>query len=362
MPTARKLPSGSWRCQVYSHTEEIFLEGGTIKKKRIYKSFTCDDPTSKGRRKCEKMAADWVIDKENQKICNLTFGEALDQYIESRSAILSPATVREYKRTRKSDLQGLMGIRIDSITQEQIQKEINKESLSHSPKSVRNMHGLLSAVLRTYRPNFALSTALPKKVRPKLNIPTEEDIQRLMAYVKDTDMEIPVLLAAFGPMRRGEIAALDSDHMKGNIVHVEYSMALDENNKWVKKSPKSISGDRYIEFPDFVIEKLQGIDGRIVLLKPNQISDRFIDIVKRAGLPKFRFHDLRHYSASIQHALGIPDAYIMQRGGWGSDAVLKNVYRHVLEDKTEQMNQIANSYFESLCNTDCNTKEKSACK
>lgn len=109
MPTARKLPSGSWRCQVYSHTEEIFLEGGTIKKKRIYKSFTCDDPTSKGRRKCEKMAADWVIDKENQKICNLTFGEALDQYIESRSAILSPATVREYKRTRKSDLQGAYG-------------------------------------------------------------------------------------------------------------------------------------------------------------------------------------------------------------------------------------------------------------
>ena len=59
MPTAKKLPSGSWRCQVYSHTEEVLQEDGTIKKKRIYKSFTCDDPTAKGRRKAEQMAADW---------------------------------------------------------------------------------------------------------------------------------------------------------------------------------------------------------------------------------------------------------------------------------------------------------------
>lgn len=362
MPTARKLPSGSWRCQVYSHTEEVLQEDGSVKKKRFYKSFTCDDPTPKGRRKAEKMAADWVINKENNKVCALTFGEALDQYIESRSSILSPATVREYKRTRKADLQGLMRIRIDSLTQEQIQKEINRESLNHSPKSVRNMHGLLSAVLHAYRPDFALSTALPKKVRPKLNIPTEEDIQRLMGYLKDTDMEIPVLLAAFGPMRRGEICALDSAHINGNIVHVEYSMALNENNKWVKKSPKSITGDRYIEFPDFVIEKMKGIDGAIVQLNPAQVSNRFRRIIKKSGMPHFRFHDLRHYSASIQHALGIPDAYIMQRGGWGSDTVLKSVYRHVMEDKTEQMNQIANRHFESLCNTNCNTEGKSACK
>ncbi|MCU6762368.1 site-specific integrase [Brotonthovivens ammoniilytica] len=194
-------------------------------------------------------------------------------------------------------------------------------------------------------------------MRPKLYVPSEKEIQRLMDYVNNTEMEIPILLAAFAPMRRGEIAALDSDHIQGNIVHAEYSMALNENNNWIKKSPKSLSGNRYIEFPDFVIEKLKGINGQITLLRQTQISDRFIDIIKRSGLPKFRFHDLRHYSASIQHALGIPDAYIMQRGGWGSDAVLKNVYRHVLEDKAEQMNQIANGYFESLCNTKYNTKK-----
>ncbi len=360
MATAKKLPSGSWRCQVYSHSEEWPQADGSIKKKRIYKSFTCDIPGPKGKRICEQMAAEWAANKETSKISTLKLNDAFSEYIATRSAVLSPATIREYKRMQRNYLQGLMNMQVDSITQDQIQKEINKEALNHSPKTVRNIHGLLSAVLHTYRPNFMLQTTLPKKVRPKIYIPSEEDILRLMEYVTDTEMEIPVLLAAFGPMRRGEIAALDSDHINGNVVHVEYALTMDENHRWIKKAPKSISGDRYIEFPDFVIEKLKGIEGRITLLKPNQISDRFIDIIKRAGLPKFRFHDLRHYSASIQHALGIPDAYIMQRGGWGSDTVLKNIYRHAIEDKTHDMNHIANSYFETLCNTNYNTKNENA--
>lgn len=80
-------------------------------------------------------------------------------------------------------------------------------------------------------------------------------------------------------------------------------------------------------------------------LTPDAISCRFTRLLKAAGLPHFRFHDLRHYCASIQHAIGIPDAYIMQRGGWGSDGVLKNVYRHALKDKEDEMSVKANEYF-----------------
>ena len=34
MPTARKLPSGSWRCQVYSHTEEILQKDWICKEEK----------------------------------------------------------------------------------------------------------------------------------------------------------------------------------------------------------------------------------------------------------------------------------------------------------------------------------------
>ena len=61
-------------------------------------------------------------------------------------------------------------------------------------------------------------------------------------------------------------------------------------------------------------------------LTPNDITNRFKTVPKHAGLPHFRFHDLRHYNASIQHALGIPDAYLMQSGGRENDSVLKSVF------------------------------------
>ena len=338
MPTAKKLPSGSWRCLVYSHTEEIKNSDGSIKKKRIYESFTSNIPGPKGKRIAEQAAAEFAAYKDQRsRSADMLLGTAMDNYIQSRESILSPRTIMDYKRIRRMSLQSLMNIRLSRITQEDIQIAINLEAVNHSPKTVRNSHGLLSAVLKQYRPDFALNTSLPKKQRVELYIPTDEEVKRLIRASEGTEMELPILLAAFGPMRRGEICALDSTDISGNIVHVSKNMVRTEDNTWIIKSPKSYAGDRYIDFPDFVAEKWRGKTGRIVNLTPNNITDRFRSCLHRAGLPHFRFHDLRHYSASIQHALGIPDSYIMQRGGWGNDGTLKAVYRHALADKTKEM-------------------------
>lgn len=371
MATAKKLPSGSWRCLAFSHYEPVLDKSGKPvidnktgkpKQRRVYESFTSDDPSSKGRKAAELAAAEFQANRESGKTqirkSSLTLGQAIDDYIALRSAVLAPSTVREYKRSRKKDLQNLMDKKIASITQEDIQSEINLESLTHSPKTVRNMHGLLTAVFGVYRPDFNIHTKLPEKIRPTLYIPSDDDVCKLMDAVAGTALEIPVLLAAFGPMRRSEICALDSDHVQGNIVHVELAMVSDDNNNWVIKQPKSFAGNRYIEFPDFVIEKFPKQPGRIVNLYPYQISNHFSEVLRKNQIPHFRFHDLRHYSASIQHAIGIPDAYIMKRGGWGNDSVLKNIYRHTMEQQTKDMNQKTNDYFEELCNTKCNTKQK----
>lgn len=345
MAKAKKLPSGAWRCQVYDYTDD--------NGKRHYKSITAES-----RKEAEYMAAEFALNKkEKNSRSKKTFGQALDDYINERVDILSPRTIADYKRTRRLYLQDLMEIKIQDITQEIIQDVINQDSKIHSPKTVRNNHGLISAVLKQECANFALNTRLPQKVRPNLYIPSDAEIKKIMECVSGTEMELPILLAAFGPMRRGEICALDSKHISGNIVHVELNMVLDLNNNWIIKPPKSYAGDRYIEYPDFVAEKWKGVTGKITQLKPNNISDRFSDILKQAGIHHFRFHDLRHYSASVQHAIGIPDAYIMQRGGWGNDGVLKNVYRHALQDKAQDMNDKANDYFSQLCNTKCNTKK-----
>lgn len=338
MAKAKKLPSGQWRTLVYDYTGP---DG-----KRHYASFSAET-----KKESEYMAAEFAMNKKGKKNqCNKTFGEALDEYIKNRSVVLSPTTIREYKRLRNNNMKALMNIKISNITQELVQEVINEESETHSAKSVRNMHGLISSVIKLFRPDFSLHTALPQRTKPKIYVPTDNEIQKLLRYVKDGELEIPILLAAFGPMRRSEICALDSTDIVGNIVHVSKAMVLKSNKEWVIKQPKSFAGNRDIMFPPFVMDKLKNIPDRIVNINPNQITDKFAKVLKETNIPHFRFHDLRHYSASVQHAMGIPDAYIMARGGWGSDATLKNVYRHTMVDKEEEMNNIANTHFEKLMN------------
>ena len=333
---------------------------GTIGKRKIRKSFTCDDPTKRGKRICEQMAAEWAASKEQSSITagTLKFGEALEDYISSRENILSPCTIRDYRGIQRNYIPSLMNIKIDDITQDDIQKAINLEAVKLSPKTVRNIHGLISSALRIYRPSMALNTALPKKKRVELHIPSDAEVKILMNAVQGTELEIPVLLAAFVPMRRGEICALEHSDINGNVIHVCKNMVRTIDNRWIIKTPKSFAGDRYIDFPDDVIRKLPGRPGRVVSLNPGQLADKFEKCLKKCNLPHFRFHDLRHYSASILHALGIPDVYIMQRGGWGNDGTLKAVYRHALSDKAQEMNKLANEHFENLLSGGSHKRKK----
>lgn len=322
MATAKKLPSGSWRCQVFSHYEIVLDKNGKPvidpktkkqKQKRIYKSFTCDDPSARGKRKAEAMAAEWADNKEIKKDeeVQMTFGDALEKYIQERSAVLSPSSIRKYKSMQRNCMVPLKEYQLKEITQSVIQKVINKASTELSPKSVRDMNGLISAVMKRFRPGIVINITLPKKLRSNIYIPTEVDI-------------------------------------KNHTIHVTKTMVMNDEGEWIVKAPKSYAGDRYVNYPSFVIEKFLELSTDTVDMNPNTLTTSFGNLLKKLEIPHFRFHDLRHYNASVQHALGIPDAYIMQSGGWGNDSVLKEVYRHTLPDMEDKMNKIAINYFESM--------------
>ncbi len=344
MAKAKKLPSGSWRCQVYDYTDD--------NGKRHYRSFTATS-----RKQAEYMAADFMFRKKDHKPYGNTFEIELDNYICLKTPVLSPSTIRGYRviqRMLREDFAWFCKLNISKITQTDVQKVINTLAKDRTPKTIRNYHGLIASVIG---PHLHLTTSLPQRIQPVLSIPSDDDIRLLLAAVEDTELEIPVLLAAFCLMRRGEICGLSMDDIQGNVIHVHHSLVAGEDKQLHLKAPKTDSSDRYVEAPDFVINRIRKA-GHITTLQPHSITIMFERVLRKNNIPHFRFHDLRHYSASIRHALGIPDAYIMKDGGWKTDIVLKTVYRHAMDDKRKEMSEKVNGHFDSLYNTKCNTKKE----
>ncbi len=356
MATAKKLPSGSWRCLVYSHTD--------ANGKRVYKSFTNDDPSSKGKRRCEADAAAWAATKERSlRTENLTVQEALAKYCELKSTVLSPATLASYKRYAEQHFGMIERQRLVDLTPSILQAWVNELSSTPvktrakspdpggtvkclSPKTVCNVYGLMTAVLSVYAPELRFVVKLPQKIKKDLYAPTEAEVKQVIEYLAEHDKELykAVYIAAYGTLRRSEICALTVDDVEGCVIHVRKARVVDENYKIVEKTTKTYAGQRDVvmppDFPDLLPES-----GRIVDLRPHQITQRFEDCLAALGLPHFRFHDLRAHAASVMHAIGIPNKYIMQRGGWKSSATLERIYERTLKDYEDEYTTLLMKHY-----------------
>lgn len=347
MATAKKLPSGAYRCLIYDRMEDG---------KRKYKSFTAAT-----KKEAEYLAAQYMMEKDEKKkeLPECTLHEAMGNYCSLKSNVLSPTMLREYRRTRDYNYASIRDIRISEITNDDIQRWANDFSGSHSPKSVKNAYGLIRAVLDTFAPDMRLRVTLPQGIPHKLYVPSDGDIKAVIKYFSENDanMELAVCLAAFGSLRRSEVCGLEAGDIAGNRITVQRAMVEASPGEWVIKATKTASSTRTVEMPQFVIDKCPK-SGRLVSLTPDQITHRFMRALRRLDVPSFRFHDLRHYAASIMHAIGIPDQYIMQRGGWSSDRTLKAIYRGTIKDYEEKFTDMALSHFEDMQHEMQHKKEK----
>jgi len=112
--------------------------------------------------------------------------------------------------------------------------------------------------------------------------------------------------------------------------------------------PKSTKGRRRIDLPASVVRALR--DHRKRMLAKNQspsmwvfcdarggplrasnvVRRSFRPLLKRAGLPVIRFHDLRHTAATLMLGQGIHPKIVQERLGHSKIAVTLDIYSHVL--------------------------------
>ena len=316
----RRLPSGAWNCRV-------MIDGQSY-------SFTHAD-----KKTVVRMASDFA-DEYRRKMDNPTLLERMWEYVAENEERLSPSTVRSYNgmiRMIAERTPRIASKRLSAITEQDVSDIVRP---LRTLKTKRNYVNFIHAC--TGKSAGKLTGVSSKRV----HVPTELEVKGLLQIFRNTELEVPIMLAAYGGLRRGEICALRMSDIDGDFVHVRRAVVRDQSGQWVTKDPKTASSVRSVLLPHFVIERIQE-QGYITHLLPSQVSNRFWKRQRNLGIPPYCFHSLRHFHASYLHYLNIPDAYIQKRGGWANASTLQNIYRHALADKVTPTDIYAVSAFQN---------------
>lgn len=336
---AWKIPSGKWRSQVY-----IVRRDKTVDRK----SFTA--PT---KAEAVRLAKEYEVSHVDLAGSDLLpLSDACQRYIDSRAGVLSPTTITAYRSYLATHIRpaAVGDMPIGTIDNADLQYFISLLAASHTPKSVRNIYGLISSTLKVFLPEKTYRVTLPARRPVSRSIPTDRQVSALIMEA-DPELRKAILLAAVGTLRRGEVCALKYKDISYDLcrIYVHADLIQNEDSSWIYKDmPKTVSSIRCVTLPRDVIDALGHGEPEdyVVPINPHVLTTRFCDLRDRLGF-QCRFHDLRHYSASIMHAIGIPDAYIELAGGWRSGSgVLKQIYENPLDDKKLSFTSKVNHYFE----------------
>lgn len=318
--TIEKLPSGNYRIRQMINKKLILV--------------TVDHKPTKSE------ALELISAKLNEKKTKVTsktlFEDACRCYIDSKNNVLSPSTIRGYESVLRNIPDKLKKANIEEITSVTIQQAVNEYAMNHAPKSVYNLNGFVLAVLGVYRPDLNISTTLPKKRPNKANNPLDEDVKKVMQWVKENNRRfyVPLSLACLS-LRRSEICALTLDDLSGNILTIDKAKVQDSNGNWHIKTTKTTASERQVYLPNELVELIHE-QGCIYEGHPELINRALEQAEKAVDVQHFSLHRLRHYFAAKMSTM-TDEATVLKMGGWtpGSD-VMKRVYRYSMTDEEKQ--------------------------
>ena len=345
---ATKTPSGSYRVQV--------VDGYNENGKRIVKSFT-----AKTEWEALKMAVDYKEGRDHKK-SNLSVRETLDEYIEMKSSVLSPASIKAYNTIRNSRLQSIKDIPIHQLTVADIQRAVNQDAQKLSRKSIKEAIALLKTACSMQ--DVELNTkkiTLPPARQKQQYIPNINDI---LPLIIGTDIELPCLLAMWLSLRVSEVRGLQFRDISddGTTIQIRRTKIRLNNSDVVRDFTKTESSTRVNRLPSYLLHLIRQVphnssDDFIVPMCYEGIRRRFKKIMQGNGYD-ITFHTLRHEFATTLNDLGIPSEYIQKLGGWSTDNIMKSVYTHTIQSREQQYQDRIDEFFDNMIQNSTNCIRK----
>ncbi len=359
MASAKKLPSGAWRCRPTK----------VINGQKVTKSFTvhpkdCGNDSKLAKKTAEHQADMWLFEKNEAESGVITVSDAIDRYNNSKEAVLSPSTMADYYRMRKYFTK-ILHVDIHDVTTDMIQSIIgdmavmkNRYGKSLDSRTIKNRIFYLLAVLNYFEINkqFKLTFPPDNNEKEELLPPEKDEFLRLLDNCKNSEEKLIIMLAGLYTLRRGEICGLVGANILWDMhcIEVRYSRVQNKDKQLILKMPKTKQSIRTIEIDPRLMDLFPkvGPKDHVVSLTPNKITKMFSRVRKKACVD-CRFHDLRKYAASIRSDM-MGAKYVEADGGWKKGSkILSSIYDKPFKTKRHELskkfnNMVIDDYGQSL--------------
>lgn len=360
---------------------------GYFRKRGKAWSFTVDVGRKSDGSREQKTKSGFKTKKEAEQVCaelisqlsngsylepsKKTLGEALATWLEVHvKSTVRISTFDNYSKAVLKRIVPVLGqLKLKDVSVDHVQRfysSLLNENLS--PEYIRYIHSILKSFfkhqvrIQNIPKNVVEFVDPPRISRKEQKTWTIQEATRFLGVAKaENEMYyIIYLLALYTGLRRGELLALrwkDCDLEQGKI-------SVRQTLYYAKKGfqflePKTSRSARLVSIPDYVVAELMNhkewqTDQKQQLgdayddydlvaasvmghpIHPRSLTGHFNRVIKKASVPRIRFHDTRHTHATILLKIGEHIKIVSERLGHSNSAMTMNVYSHVTQDMQEQ--------------------------
>ena len=354
--TITKTKEGTWRAQIQVDGERL---GNTLRTR--------------------KQAVEWIRGIKNEferglsiDGISLFYGKFLDEWLIVKKQSVAEQTWSYYGQIIKDYIKPNLGyLRIREITSRKIQKFYNDMvengvGLRTIEKSHTRIHASLNAAVRygMIPSNPDNGTEPPKPKKKEMKFLNKEEVHKFLKVAKENEDRNYVLyyLAIVTGMRQGELLGLKWKNvdLDEGIISVNQNLKRIPGGGLILDKPKTKTSirsikigkesikvmrnqNRKLEFEKKNNKELWKDDGFVfpstigTAMDPSALVKKFKLSLKRAGLQRIRFHDLRHTSASLMLNNGIDIFVASKRLGHAKPSITLDVYGHLLSSAQNEV-------------------------
>ena len=331
-------------------------------------------PEKGNKRKAEaelaRLRAEFEPPKEVGDLSSdMLFTDYLLEWLEIAKGRLAVATYSSYAAMIKKPVGPYFrqrNLALRKLEARHLQMFYSKMLRKVKPNTVIHYHTIIHSALKyAIKTDMLVQNVADKVDRPKKNsfqpvFLSAEEMQKMFEALRGTKLELPVLVAAFYGLRRGEVLglkwdAIDFERGTISVIRTVTTITLDGKQTEIEQqSAKTKSSLRTLpligSFREYFMQVKEAqelnkqvcgnccnyeYDGFVFVdelgerMRVEYLTNAFPKFLESHGLRRMRFHDLRHSCASLLLANGVPLKHIQEWLGHSDFTTTANIYAHL---------------------------------